>query len=55
MFDAETCFQVPILPEYVVDGGGRVHNLVELGGSAWGVDDRVLQRTTVVGVLSLRR
>jgi len=48
MFDAETCFQVPVLPEFVIrdpglgDGSKRIHNFIEAGGSSWGVDDRII-------------
>ena len=57
-FDAETCFQVPVLLSYIARddssggrGGRALHNLAEAGGSSWGVDDRALGCTTVVDVM----
>ena len=54
MFDAETCFQVPVLPEYILRNSSsrpQIHNLAEAGGSSWGVDNRVLEVTTVIDVM----
>ena len=59
MFDAETCFQVPVLPDAIAtpdpsDPAGKrrkLHNIAEVGGSSWGVDNRVLEVSTVVDVM----
>jgi hypothetical protein len=54
--DAEVCFQMPILPSMVVsrDGEGtarQLNNFALGGGSAWGVDNRMLGVTTVLDVM----
>ena len=56
MFDAEVCFQSPMIPGYIrrpesVSGVEKLHNTIEAGGSSWGVDNRILGVTTVIDVM----